>query len=63
MVGVGNYAFNGCQKLTDVYYEGTQEDWRKITIGIANARLTNANIHFIVASEGLAYKLSKDGTY
>ena len=27
---IGNSVFSGCDKLTDIYYNGTQEDWEKI---------------------------------
>lgn len=39
-------AFYGCGALTDVYYEGSQEEWNKITIESGNECLINAKIHF-----------------
>ena len=39
-------AFDGCRSLTDVYYSGTQEQWNRISIGLDNTDLTNANIHY-----------------
>ena len=37
-------AFSGCDKLLDVYYEGTQEEWKKIE-GVENV-LTEAKIYY-----------------
>ena len=39
-------AFSGCSSLKDVYYSGTQEQWKKISIGSNNSRLTSATIHY-----------------
>jgi hypothetical protein len=39
-------AFYVCDRLADVYYDGTEEQWRKIFIGSENEDLLNANIHF-----------------
>ena len=40
-------AFRGATGLTDVYYEGTQEDWNQIQINkTGNDPLLNARIHF-----------------
>lgn len=44
---VGMTAFYGCTALTDVYYEGTEADFAKITIKAANTALTGANIHYV----------------
>lgn len=43
---IGSYAFEGCTRLTDVYYPGTEEDWGKITVYENNDPLTNATMHF-----------------
>ena len=42
-----NDAFAGCTSLTDVYFEGTREQFEQITIFEGNDCLLNANIHFI----------------
>ncbi len=40
-------AFLNCDALTDVYYTGSQSQWKAIEIGsIGNACLTNATIHY-----------------
>ena len=42
---IGNYAFDECDKFTDVYYTGSAEDWAKVSIG-DNSGLSKVNIHF-----------------
>lgn len=37
-------AFSGCTSLTTVYYQGTSEQWNKITIGSGNENLKNARL-------------------
>lgn len=39
-------AFRDCTALTDVYYEGTEEEWAAITIGNGNDVLQSATIHY-----------------
>ncbi len=41
-------AFNGCVNLTDVYYDGTAEEWAKVSIGDRNEPLVNAVKHCYV---------------
>ena len=38
-------AFEYCDSLTDVYYNGTLEQWNAITIEDCNEPLLNATIH------------------
>ncbi len=46
VTSIGYNAFYGCNALITVYYQGTQSDWDKITIGEGNEDLTNAEIIF-----------------
>ena len=46
VTSIGHYAFRGCESLKDVYYTGSQSDWKKISIGSYNDCLTNATIHY-----------------
>lgn len=39
-------AFYGCDNLTDVYYKGTPEQWKKINIDSNNDTLTSAAFHY-----------------
>jgi len=43
---VGEYAFYCCEELQDIYYEGTEEDWKKISIAEHNEKFRNAEIHY-----------------
>ncbi|MCM1484851.1 MAG: PKD domain-containing protein [Faecalibacterium sp.] len=43
---IGNYAFNGCTALTDVYYSDTEEKWQTVTVGTNNTPLIEATFHF-----------------
>jgi len=43
---VGNYVFDGCSSLTNVYYSGTEEIWNTVTVGTNNEPLNNATFHF-----------------
>ena len=43
---IGDEAFFSCDSLKDVYYRGTEEQWKKISIGSYNSSLTGANIHY-----------------
>ena len=46
ITSIDDYAFNGCTSLKDVYYSGSEEDWKKILIGNYNKNLKNATIHY-----------------
>ncbi len=46
ITNIGQSAFWGCEKLKDVYYEGTENEWNAITIASGNDYLTNATIHY-----------------
>lgn len=43
---IADSAFSNCESLTDVHYEGTEEEWNGITIGTGNEKLTTATLHF-----------------
>ena len=63
---IGSYAFNGCTGLTDVFYEGTQTNWRLVSIAGNNDPLTNAAIHYGYYDKGqwgdnITWKLYEDG--
>ena len=46
VTSIGYSAFRFCYSLTDVYYSGTKEQWKKISIDGYNECLTNATIHY-----------------
>ncbi len=39
-------AFHACNNLTDVYYEGTKEQWNNINLDNGNDPILNATIHY-----------------
>ena len=44
---IDDFAFSMCDKLENVYFTGSQEEWNNITVSdIENSALTEANIHF-----------------
>lgn len=44
---ISDRTFTGCSKLSDVYYEGSEEEWNEIAIGsIENYNLEHATIHY-----------------
>ena len=46
VTNIGSRAFFSCYDLADVYYTGTENDWKTITIEKYNDPLLNATIHF-----------------
>jgi hypothetical protein len=73
VTSIGDMAFEWCERLTDVYYEGSKKEWKSISIGWDNDNLTNAVIHYngsttveTVASgtsgDNLKWTLDSDGT-
>ena len=43
---IGRRAFNNCTSLTDVYFDGTEEEWNNISISTGNDPIENATKHF-----------------
>ena len=46
VTSIGYSAFSGCYSLKDVYYSGSEEQWKKISIDEYNEYLLNATIHY-----------------
>ena len=46
ITSIGTYAFALCDALKNIYYNGTESEWRNIKIGEENDPLTNATIHY-----------------
>ena len=46
VTSIGYEAFYNCSNLKDVYYTGTEAQWKAISIDSYNECLTNATIHF-----------------
>ena len=47
VTAIDDDAFHSCDKLTDVYYGGTKEQWNAITVNVGNDPLLNATIHYV----------------
>ena len=43
---IGDVAFYECTGLKDVYYTGSKDDWKAISVGYENGNLLNATIHY-----------------
>ncbi len=43
---IGSDAFENCINLADVYYSGSEDEWKAISIGSSNSSLKNATIHY-----------------
>ena len=54
---IGQAAFDKCNALEDVYYAGSEEDWKNISIIEDNNPLHESNIHFNFAKENLEDKI------
>ena len=46
VTSIGYEAFYNCSSLKNVYYTGSEEEWKTISIGSSNSYLTNATIHY-----------------
>ena len=46
VTSIGDFAFESCDALTNVYYTGTEEQWKNILIESNNSNLLNATIHY-----------------
>lgn len=46
VTSIGWEAFNGCNNLKTVYYAGSEDQWKQISIQEDNDSLTNATIHY-----------------
>ena len=46
VISIEDAAFDGCASLKDVYYTGSKDEWKAISIGEYNGCLLNATIHY-----------------
>ena len=57
VTSIGEYAFYDCTSLTDVYYAGSEAQWKAISISFnRNDDLLTANIHYNYGSHTHSYK-------
>ena len=57
-----NNSFSGCENLTDVYFESSEENWRVLDITDADGILSSASIHYdsVPATEGFVNEKLKN---
>ena len=58
---IGRNAFCWCEDLRDVYYEGSEEDWERVSIGIQNGPLTSARMHYNYNGETIYTSIDYNG--
>ncbi|MBR4424673.1 MAG: leucine-rich repeat protein, partial [Oscillospiraceae bacterium] len=46
VTSIGNWASFSCKSLTDIYFTGTEQEWKAMEIGEGNTELHEATIHF-----------------
>ena len=51
VTSIGEYASFGCTGLKDVYYAGSEAQWKAISVGSDNDNLLNATIHYNCTGE------------
>ena len=54
VTSIGENAFSGCNSLKGVYYVGTKEQWKQITIALGNELLKEAPRYYISNYEQIA---------
>ena len=52
---IGAKAFDYCSQLTNVYYGGTEKQWKSIKINSDNSYLNNAQFHFATTVDSANY--------
>lgn len=61
ITGIADYAFDDCENLTDVYFDGTREEWSKVNVGSNNEDFLNANFHFKETENTVTYNYANNG--
>lgn len=46
LVSICAGAFYGCENLTDVYYSGSEDEWKRVSVDRLNDCLLKAKLHF-----------------
>ena len=46
VISIGKNAFDLCTRLTDIYYTGTEDEWKEITGGFDMSDFTHSTIHY-----------------
>ena len=59
---IESWAFYKCEKLKDVYYLGTEAEWKAVSIEMGNSRLASATLHTHPHSYKTTTTKAKPGT-
>ena len=59
---IENRVFNYCSSLKDVYYSGSEEQWKKISISYDNGKLSSVTIHYNSQCDTDGLKTKSDET-
>ena len=62
VASIGEYAFSGCNSLTDVYYGGPESQWAEIIVRTHNEPLDSATIHFTEQPTHIPGDVNGDGS-
>ena len=62
VTSIGNSTFSGCKALKNVYYVGSQTQWKNITVGTDNAYLTKAAISYNYCKHTYSTVITKAST-
>ncbi len=69
ITSIGKHAFNGCNSLLDVFFDGLEADWNDLSFGDGNDALQNANRTYSaikstgICGENLIWTLYENGTF
>ena len=59
---ISNGMFKGCNNITDIYYAGSEEDWKKVSVYGDNGSLSSATVHYdSVLETVIVYKSGIEG--
>lgn len=59
---IARRAFNGCNSITDVYYDGTEVEWGEISISSGNDAILDATMHFAGVKKYTVTFIDYDGS-
>lgn len=62
---INECAFEGCTSLSDIYYLGTEDEWKNVTVEDGNDALLSATMHYGTldsSPDNFVYSVRNDGT-
>lgn len=61
MTEVGYRVFDGCGVLKDVYYRGSAEQWKQVSVSSASGTITSANVHCLATAGSYTVTFDANG--